>query len=816
MKRVLLLLPVLCLLSLSLMAQKGRMSFLVKDIYTGYRIPAFVELLSKVETRLMNADISGRLLVEESPGRYELTIKAPGYKPLSTYFFIEAGKNLPVTIYLDPVEIPAAIREMPAPSTAVIDGYLTDALTGKKLKDAIISFSGPESIVLTTNADGYFHYVTHKVSAHTSNGIIPVYTDIRIGKPGYATKLIKQVLLQSDRLTMKLELESGTGTTTETRSHKLLQPDTDKSASPAPAPEAVTANRSPDACTVPATIRVGTPCACANCSGVSVMSLESYVGTGVDDEWFSSWNAEALKAGCVAYRSYGSFFVVNFPNTINGIQAGFNYDIASTACNQAWESDVSTACQNAAAATASQVLVNSAGAIRRSEYASETNNFGCGNGFTGTGSAWPCIADNVCVNQTPNGHGRGLCQFGSQRWASTQAQTYTWILDHYYNVTGFNWTVCTATAAPCTPPAAPVAVYGSAACPGTAAAASTTLTWNSTAPGHFIYVSEYPYGTPCKVYETPSCVTGSSLTPPFSFQPGKLYRWNMQSNGGNCSNAACNSPISNTNYFYVPPAISPNTAQNICSNGSVQFSTPAISFACTGGSVSYAWFNGATQVGSGTSYTATTAGNYRVELTYTGSAACASVTIASAPVTVMVLPPVTPSLQINYTGCPGNTLVFGVQNVQNAGNSPVYNWFLNGVGVATGNTYTLSNAVNGQQVYCQLSSNAACASPAVVNSNTETVNCITTGVSDISGLESFSLSPNPSNGIFTISIKVQKRKKLQVNLLTIDGRLLKKYDAEYINGSYNKTITLKTVPPGTYLVETWFDGQRMLNKVVIQ
>jgi hypothetical protein len=78
-------------------------------------------------------------------------------------------------------------------------------------------------------------------------------------------------------------------------------------------------------------------------------------------------------------------------------------------------------------------LLLKSGAIFRAEYSAENNNAGCGDGYSGTGTSggWPCISDARCKGYAKNGHGRGMCQWGSSRWASDK--TYTWILNHYYN-----------------------------------------------------------------------------------------------------------------------------------------------------------------------------------------------------------------------------------------------------------------------------------------------------------------------------------------------------------------------------------------------
>jgi hypothetical protein len=107
-----------------------------------------------------------------------------------------------------------------------------------------------------------------------------------------------------------------------------------------------------------------------------------------------------------------------------------NYDLSAAACHQTWQTDRTASVKNAAIATAGIVLEKN-GAIYKAEYCAESNNSGCGDGFSGTGTDYPCIADARCVGRTKSGAGRGMCQWGSSFWGTDQ--TYTWILNHYYN-----------------------------------------------------------------------------------------------------------------------------------------------------------------------------------------------------------------------------------------------------------------------------------------------------------------------------------------------------------------------------------------------
>ncbi len=174
-------------------------------------------------------------------------------------------------------------------------------------------------------------------------------------------------------------------------------------------------------------IRVGYNCSCNSCSNVTVMSLEYYTQSGLDNEWISSWRSASLKAGSVAYRSYGAYHILHPIRN--------NYDISNTTCRQVWRSNVYTSTRNAAIATSGKLLVRN-NSLAFTEYSAENNNSGCGNGYAGVGtSTAPCISDNLCRNRPRYGHGRGMCQWGSQRWA-VNGKSYTWILNHYYNPAG--------------------------------------------------------------------------------------------------------------------------------------------------------------------------------------------------------------------------------------------------------------------------------------------------------------------------------------------------------------------------------------------
>ncbi len=167
----------------------------------------------------------------------------------------------------------------------------------------------------------------------------------------------------------------------------------------------------------PATIRVwrrGLDGSTASCQGrVDVLPLERYVRGVLPHEWIRSWHGESLRAGAIAIRTYAASWIAN----------GGKYtcaDLDDTTASQVYK-DATYAVTDAAVEATAGTYVMKNGVPVFAEYSAE-------NGHpTATG-----ISDSLCAGKTRFGHGRGTCQWGSQRWASQSGKSHTWILEHYY------------------------------------------------------------------------------------------------------------------------------------------------------------------------------------------------------------------------------------------------------------------------------------------------------------------------------------------------------------------------------------------------
>jgi hypothetical protein len=410
-------------------------------------------------------------------------VSAPGRLPLTASFEPEEGKDFAVTYWLDTTDAP--VPEAALPGQLCIAGWVVDAATLRPLE-------GVEAEGGLTGPDGAFRFCL-PIPWPRDGEPLPTASFL-FRKPGYADLSVDGVLLREGTVVLRLEMEPGEGTRRSPDLHRLLlpqeeadgeAPEEDEGGPFVLVPSTLEGLPVPLAVVIdpPDAVRVGMSCSCTTCSTVDVVSLETYVKRGLNDEWISSWSQHSLRSGAVAYRSYGSYYVLHPLNA--------NYDICSTTCCQVNDTDTATATNTAVDRTAGIVLQRS-GAILRSEYSAENNawddpddglsctngDLSCGDGYAGSPStSWPCLADAVCAGHGCFGHGRGMCQWGTSRWASTQARLWNWIVNHYYNDNGAGSGYRTAY------PTSPFSSTAASPSPS-AVAAGDTFTINLSATSH--------------------------------------------------------------------------------------------------------------------------------------------------------------------------------------------------------------------------------------------------------------------------------------------------------------------------------------------
>ncbi len=187
----------------------------------------------------------------------------------------------------------------------------------------------------------------------------------------------------------------------------------------------------------------------------------------------------------------------------------------------------------------------------------------------------------------------------------------------------------------------------------------------------------------------------------------------------------------------LPTVTTQPLSTSVCENGTASFSVVA-----TGTGINYQWqqnigsgfanlTSGGTVSGANTptlslSFSTTAMNTYQYRCIVSGTC---TPDATSNTATLTVNPNLTPSVIISPSAngiCSGTSVTF-TATPTNGGTTPAYQWFRGTTPVGTNSsTFTASNFNNGEVVTCRLTSNATCASPAVVFSNPVTMTVIQT------------------------------------------------------------------------------------------
>ncbi|MEQ1603867.1 MAG: SpoIID/LytB domain-containing protein [Pyrinomonadaceae bacterium] len=557
----------------ALPSQTGSINITVRDSVSGRRVPAALRSISNdgAVFRAL-ADESGKGTVS-SKGRTDIDVEANGYRPIKTYFSVD-GNSLNVTVYLDPVDIPVSMRSETIAANAregrtLIHGHIFEE-NGMPVANARISIDTFDQFS-ESDSSGYFKLFVPTLPVDPA-GDLPEMATLIVEKEGKVIYRRPNTMIPEGAVHFIIDTKDDG--VVEDGTHKLrLSAEELKNTQNYEPPvfHELAAPTQPSLVTVPASIRVGSTCPSGrtSCTVFTVYTLDAYVRFGLDDEWISSWNANSLKAGAIAFRSYGAYHV-NHP--INAA----NYDICNTtSCQVCDPTDSATSTNNATNQTTGSIVVNSTSTdVLFSEYSAENNLGGCADGFTGNNGTWPCLSDPVDAGQAFFGHGRGMCQWGSQRWSINQGKDFVWIVNHYYNANGnpsglrngiFQMGPDTI------PPPPNLTEPGNQTAPGAVVSTLTpTFQWEpmTGADGYSLYVSKFNGSTYDLVFNSETAVaqpiTGTNFTLPAGILVADgQYRWNMSSHIGVGYGTA------NTfrNYFTVNPNAAVTISGRVTSPG---------------------------------------------------------------------------------------------------------------------------------------------------------------------------------------------------------------------------------------------------------
>jgi hypothetical protein len=428
------------------------------DDETGFDIPTATAsaLPNGVSWLRLETPAARRTIIRGSIGKHQVVVHAPGYHAVEVLLNLEAGHPLAIIVKLPPDRPRPELRAEQILNKTRNDatlflGFVADD-SGQPLPG--VSVRATASGETRTDDNGYFELLVPCAQRGESAQLI-------FEKPGFQNEVHSHLdLWPGGDWTYRIRLLRGGGSQEvderRTRRWSLKQAEggavrVELKDVPAEVDGLAFANTFSPAGTSPSnlTIRVPRMIRVLYTNAVFYETLENYCRHVLPNEWIASWGSyqggsNSLEAGAVALRTYAIGYV-NQP-------LAANYDICATTSCQVYNPSVTSSRTDLAVAqTAGYVMINSSGAIARglTEYSAENNQLGmsCGDGFTAPSGG--CLADPVCSGEAEFGHGRGMCQWGTVKWATglkfpgnsfsnttltngEPRRDWTWIAQHYY------------------------------------------------------------------------------------------------------------------------------------------------------------------------------------------------------------------------------------------------------------------------------------------------------------------------------------------------------------------------------------------------
>ena len=273
------------------------------------------------------------------------------------------------------------------------------------------------------------------------------------------------------------------------------------------------------------------------------------------------------------------------------------------------------------------------------------------------------------------------------------------------------------------------------------------------------------------------------------------------------------------------PGYTPGTGggDTICHGTMVHFTA----FPTNGGSSpGYQWMTGPTSPVIGAiSSTWESASLTNLETVYcvlTSSAECPSP--VQAPSNVITMNVIENAPLVYISASPGIYVTPGTpvtlsSAVYNAGTGALYQWYLNGVAItgATNKTFTIPSVTMADTVRLEVTSTMNCAIPAFGTSNTVVVQT-NVGVANVTAsLENIGLFPNPNSGNFTVKgLLTENNGPVTFDITNLVGQVVYTEQATFNSTELNKTISLKNIPDGVYVLRITQDGQSKIFRFSVQ
>jgi len=248
---------------------------------------------------------------------------------------------------------------------------------------------------------------------------------------------------------------------------------------------------------------------------------------------------------------------------------------------------------------------------------------------------------------------------------------------------------------------------------------------------------------------------------------------------------------------FIPIVVVPedSTSKGFSSLVTATISVGGFSTFCFGGSVvltanagsSYLWSTRDTT----RSIIVTTTGDYTVKVTKSNGL---SATSSVVHVTVNPIPG-TPTITQN-----GNQLT----SSSSSGNQ----WYLNGAIIPGATDQNFAPTTSGNYTVQVTMGNCK-------SSLSNEIVFVVTAVPSINGLEEFKLIPNPSNGRFSIKIKLNTIKDVSFTISNMMGQKIYQSSVYHLSGTQTKDIIETSLSNGVYMLQTRIGKESFIQKIVI-
>ncbi len=269
----------------------------------------------------------------------------------------------------------------------------------------------------------------------------------------------------------------------------------------------------------------------------------------------------------------------------------------------------------------------------------------------------------------------------------------------------------------------------------------------------------------------------------------------------------------------------PSPKDSICVGGSVTLNASITGIT----SPTYQWYRNGNAIPGATTRAYTTTAVNDFDVFYCGvnitTLCAAAYTTNSAPITMRVLPYMSPLVSISSNPPAGTTVSSGTMInftavPTNAGNNPQYQWTRNSKDIigAISKIWGASTLSNNDTICVKITSDYLCPEPKTGLSNciVVSIEAVASGVNNTSTGNKLAVFPNPSNGSFTVQGQWNTNGKVQATVTNAVGQVIYTESLSVNNGMLNNTIKLQNVAAGIYTLRLQTENEYATVKLTIE